>query len=510
MEVGSVTIPVTIEVDVNSLVAPAELTRFDYAGRAALFEGVAARTQSPGDPLRYDTGPEYRDVDGLKQLVAQLPGKPLTLYHPDGLLREGAPGKIIGKVMSARVDGDRAVVTIQVTHPDGVAAIEDGTKELSVGYSCSLDDSRFQRNIKVDHLAVVPRARCGPTCRIDGNDAQHDHSDGADCGCGCGGTCNLRAITYPADHMDPVTEPNLDKDLTAKARHDLPAKHFAVPGREALPIEDEGHVRAAMARFNQTDFQSPTERRAAFHRIVARAHELGIDTKSFEKEFGARSDDDQENKMDEETKKQLETLKAEVEAQKTRADQAQAQVDALTLERDIAVKDVKAEKTRADQATEALQAEKTRADQAEEAAKTAGEKARADAAEASKAILDAAVAERVELITKAAGIVKDEKGQPVDVSKLDNKDIKIAVIKHIDGDDIKADASDDYINGMFASALKRHATVAGSVNGARQALNQMRSDGTPAAIKTGRDAERAAQAEMTNRARTAWSKQNQS
>jgi hypothetical protein len=48
-------------------------------------------------------------------------------------------------------------------------------------------------------------------------------------------------------------------------------------GGEHLPINDESHIRNAMARWNQTDFQSATAREKARQKIVGAARRHGIE-----------------------------------------------------------------------------------------------------------------------------------------------------------------------------------------------------------------------------------------
>ena len=48
-------------------------------------------------------------------------------------------------------------------------------------------------------------------------------------------------------------------------------------GGEHLPIHDEEHVRNAMARFNQTDFESATAKQSARRKILAAAKRHGIE-----------------------------------------------------------------------------------------------------------------------------------------------------------------------------------------------------------------------------------------
>ena len=69
-------------------------------------------------------------------------------------------------------------------------------------------------------------------------------------------------------------------ELDAKKRERLTKRQFAYvdhEGGEHLPIHDESHVRNAMARFNQTDFQSKSARESARKKILAAAKRHGIE-----------------------------------------------------------------------------------------------------------------------------------------------------------------------------------------------------------------------------------------
>jgi hypothetical protein len=48
-------------------------------------------------------------------------------------------------------------------------------------------------------------------------------------------------------------------------------------GGEHLPIHDESHIRNAMARWNQTEFQSATAKEKARQKIVGAARRHGIE-----------------------------------------------------------------------------------------------------------------------------------------------------------------------------------------------------------------------------------------
>jgi hypothetical protein len=48
-------------------------------------------------------------------------------------------------------------------------------------------------------------------------------------------------------------------------------------GERHLPINDDAHVRNAIARFNQTDFDSASEKRSAARKIMSAAKRRQID-----------------------------------------------------------------------------------------------------------------------------------------------------------------------------------------------------------------------------------------
>ena len=69
-------------------------------------------------------------------------------------------------------------------------------------------------------------------------------------------------------------------ELEAKDRDKLKKSQFAYVDKEGeghLPINDESHVRNAMARFNQTDFESGAARERARKKIVSAARKHGIE-----------------------------------------------------------------------------------------------------------------------------------------------------------------------------------------------------------------------------------------
>ncbi len=67
--------------------------------------------------------------------------------------------------------------------------------------------------------------------------------------------------------------------LTEQRRDQLDDEKFAYrdsSGERKLPIHDESHVRNAIARFSQTDFDDKSAKKAAAHRIIRAAGRYGI------------------------------------------------------------------------------------------------------------------------------------------------------------------------------------------------------------------------------------------
>jgi hypothetical protein len=65
--------------------------------------------------------------------------------------------------------------------------------------------------------------------------------------------------------------------LSARQRDRMPAERFAFPRERKEPLNDAGHVRNAIARFDQVEGVSDAERDAAWRRIRAAAKRYGVE-----------------------------------------------------------------------------------------------------------------------------------------------------------------------------------------------------------------------------------------
>jgi hypothetical protein len=69
-------------------------------------------------------------------------------------------------------------------------------------------------------------------------------------------------------------------EMDAEDRDKLRKDQFAYvdsDGGEHLPIHDESHVRNAISRFNQTDFESKTAKEEARRKILRAAERHGVE-----------------------------------------------------------------------------------------------------------------------------------------------------------------------------------------------------------------------------------------
>lgn len=167
---------------INYATSPAEKTAegFLIARAPATSVGVFAYRNADGTP-RYELRlPEEVFAD---ESLASLKMKPLTLLHPDQAVTPDNIEQLqVGSVGSdIETDSYRVYIPLAVTKADGIAAVESGSaRALSCGYTCDVEWTSgtwmgvhydcIQRNIRYNHVALVPVARAGDgnAIRMDG------------------------------------------------------------------------------------------------------------------------------------------------------------------------------------------------------------------------------------------------------------------------------------------------------------------------------------------------------
>lgn len=127
----------------------------------------------------------YRSPDEVfkKDSVATFAHKPITVGHPTALVQKDNWAQLaVGEVSTEALrDGERLKLQLIVKDQAAIDAVESGkARQLSAGYLADLDwtpgvapdgakyDVR-QVNIRVNHLALVPRGRAG-NCQIGDSD----------------------------------------------------------------------------------------------------------------------------------------------------------------------------------------------------------------------------------------------------------------------------------------------------------------------------------------------------
>lgn len=190
----------------------AEVAIADQAGRVAFTEiidatsltgvkrhkdgYIAGRVKAARTGVQLYTGAEmgwpekdvvavYRPVDEVMRIDAlgSFKGKPITDGHPtERVTADNWASLARGTVMGVQRQGDTVALDITVSDAGLVGKLESGAaRELSAGYMANIDRTSgtapdgtpydaIQRDIYVDHLAVVPRGRAGSEFRI-GDDA---------------------------------------------------------------------------------------------------------------------------------------------------------------------------------------------------------------------------------------------------------------------------------------------------------------------------------------------------
>jgi hypothetical protein len=114
---------------------------------------------------------EYRPPEEVfhADSLASYRAKPITDGHPGLVNASNAKVHTVGTLLSeGRRDGDDARGDVVIYDTGPVAA---GKKELSLGYTLDIDETpgeingerydAVQRNIRINHLALVPRGRAG-------------------------------------------------------------------------------------------------------------------------------------------------------------------------------------------------------------------------------------------------------------------------------------------------------------------------------------------------------------
>jgi uncharacterized protein len=150
------------------------------AARTGIQEYLASelglKDRAPNDIIRvYRPAEEVFNDESLQSYL----GADVTNNHPPTLVNASTyRNTSVGVVTSVgRQDGDFVIVDMIIKDKDAIKAVETGKCELSAGYTAVYDDTPGttpegepydfrQTQIKINHVAIVDRARAGAMARI--------------------------------------------------------------------------------------------------------------------------------------------------------------------------------------------------------------------------------------------------------------------------------------------------------------------------------------------------------
>lgn len=147
--------------------------------RTGIQEYLARELGLPGDPNRVIR--VYRPAEEVfkDESLASFDGVDVTVNHPDGLVNSENFKKVSAGVVrgAGRREGDFVQCDLIVKDKAAIDAINSGKCELSVGYTAvyteapgmTVDGEPYdyvQSDIKINHVALVDRARAGPTAKV--------------------------------------------------------------------------------------------------------------------------------------------------------------------------------------------------------------------------------------------------------------------------------------------------------------------------------------------------------
>jgi hypothetical protein len=187
-----------IRYDAAELKAREDDNGFLYDSPVVARTGVLVYRNADGSTRR-----ELRTREDASSLgfLESLVGKPIIITHNVGMVtHHSAKGNVVGTMLASRQDGARTITDIVIHDGEAIKLAKQGVaRSLSLGYRLELEkragyynaDSdeisatprpgfepfdAIQRNIRVNHLALVRRGRAGDVARLnlDGDEIIND------------------------------------------------------------------------------------------------------------------------------------------------------------------------------------------------------------------------------------------------------------------------------------------------------------------------------------------------
>ncbi len=210
----------------------------------------------------------YRTVNDDVVMEAKLPAellsdstvesannKPVTNDHPSQLVTaENSKTLMKGfTAENAHVDGDMVKVDMTITDADLIKEIGDGKEELSIGFTTEvvpvqgeyqgIHYDSVQKNIQINHIAVVDKGRAGHSVRITGDSAEMVITEKGE---------SMETTKVMLDGAN-VTVALADADQVAKSNTDLASLKKQLADAQAKVKELQGQIEKVQGKADTAD-----------------------------------------------------------------------------------------------------------------------------------------------------------------------------------------------------------------------------------------------------------------
>lgn len=462
-----------------------------HVGRPGIYEyRNTAEDEADGLGKKGEIRRELRPDDEVfrADVLDGFAGAPVTLLHPKknvdpSNVRSLGMGEVQG---SARQDGGLVAASMLVKDANAIKQVQSKKlTELSPGYRMRIDrtsgvDPKYgkydvvQRDIVINHLALVPAARGGSDMRV--------RLDGRDDGLETRGD----SMWFGDSFVDAAPGAIKLTSITEGHQHTYAATAGQATGCTSYAIADgadSGHehqwVRDAMGKITFSENAGHTHAVIADTAIPAGARADAKPSTSTPRVESTRTDaaDPRRGALLMDPEEQIRSLKAQLaESEKTAVERKDA-IDTQTARADKAEATVTALEGRVSELTTIIDAGSVAAET--EAIRLQAE--RADAAEATIAQFEKnladAVTKRTSIIRKATAVMGDE----FDPDAMSNRQIHAVVVRRLDAKaDITDSVTDASLEGSFDALVSLRGKAARSLTRAASVLTTGANAGTQA------------------------------
>jgi len=431
---------------------------------------------------------EYANPDGSIRRELRLPedvfspeslksyrGKPIIITHDAGLIdKDNVAENQIGTILS---EGERSGddVRAEIIIHDTDAMKESGYKELSLGYNLDLDETpgewngqrydAVQKNIRINHLALVREARAGEQARLnmDSRDQKNVLKGGKQMSKKITKTRHGDSVLSQEEFEKAIDEYNKRKAQREKTdADDVVEEEKAVEEiKDRNPNDIEAQLEEVKARRDRRDEAGdPKDTEEAMSVIAHQDEDIDvlfdiIDTLLAKQDFDAAEPEVEEEEVaeEEEIPEDDENTDEIDEIEKLKGAKGDAEDEEELTEEEEVQEDADDELEDLDDEKEALEEEEVQEDADDEVVEEKEEwEEDGDDCSTKKERMDSAISRTIR-----NHMIMGNIGRQVGLKNLEMKDIrdaKVAIIMKVRPDMRLDGKSDAYINGAFESARK--------------------------------------------------------